>query len=68
MPTGAIVALYSGMRGDTTVRCSRGHLFTTRWVVGSSVKAAGRRKLARTDRTLHDVFGITRANNTLHLR
>ncbi len=30
---------YSGMGGDTIVRCSRGHLFTTRWIVGSSVKA-----------------------------
>lgn len=30
---------YSGMGGDTVVRCSRGHLFTTVWIVGSSVKA-----------------------------
>ena len=30
---------YSGMGGDTIVRCSHGHLFTTRWIVGSSVKA-----------------------------
>jgi hypothetical protein len=30
---------YSGMGGDTIVRCSRGHLFTTSWIVGSSVKA-----------------------------
>ena len=30
---------YSGMGGDTVVRCSQGHLFTTKWVVGSSVKA-----------------------------
>jgi hypothetical protein len=30
---------YSGMGGDTIVRCSRGHLFTTKWVVGSSFKA-----------------------------
>ena len=30
---------YSGMGGDTTVRCSQGHLFTTKWIVGSSVKA-----------------------------
>ena len=30
---------YSGMGGDTIVRCSRGHLFTTIWIVGSSVKA-----------------------------
>lgn len=30
---------YSGMVGDTIVRCSHGHLFTTTWIVGSSVKA-----------------------------
>ena len=30
---------YSGMGGDTIVRCSHGHLFTTKWIVGSSVKA-----------------------------
>lgn len=30
---------YSGMGGDTIVRCSRGHLFTTTWIMGSSVKA-----------------------------
>ena len=30
---------YSGMGGDTIVRCSPGHLFTTKWIVGSSVKA-----------------------------
>jgi tricorn protease-like protein len=30
---------YSGMGGDTIVRCSRGHLFTTKWIVGASVKA-----------------------------
>ena len=30
---------YSGMGGDTIVRCSLGHLFTTTWIVGSSVKA-----------------------------
>ena len=30
---------YSGMGGDTVVRCSQGHLFTTTWIVGSSVKA-----------------------------
>jgi hypothetical protein len=30
---------YSGMGGDTIVRCSKGHLFTTKWIVGSSVKA-----------------------------
>ena len=30
---------YSGMAGDTIVRCSQGHLFTTVWIVGSSVKA-----------------------------
>jgi hypothetical protein len=30
---------YSGMGGDTIVRCSRGHLFTTKWIVGASFKA-----------------------------
>ncbi len=30
---------YSRMGGDTIVRCSQGHLFTTKWIVGSSVKA-----------------------------
>jgi hypothetical protein len=30
---------FSGMGGDTIVRCSQGHLFTTTWIVGSSVKA-----------------------------
>lgn len=30
---------YSGMGGDTIVRCSQGHLFTTTWIVGASVKA-----------------------------
>ncbi len=30
---------YAGMGGDTVVRCSRGHLFTTVWIVGSSLKA-----------------------------
>jgi hypothetical protein len=30
---------YAGLGGDTIVRCSRGHLFTTVWIVGSSVKA-----------------------------
>jgi hypothetical protein len=30
---------YSGLGGQTIVRCSRGHLFTTLWIVGSSVKA-----------------------------
>ena len=30
---------YSGIGGDTVVRCSRGHLFTTIWVPGVSVKA-----------------------------
>ena len=54
MPTGATVALvvalrvfvsfiarngYSGTGGDTIVRCRRGHLFTTNWIVGLSVKA-----------------------------
>jgi hypothetical protein len=30
---------YSGMGGDTVVRCSEGHLFTTLWIPGSSLKA-----------------------------
>jgi len=30
---------YAGIGGDTIVRCSQGHLFTTKWIVGSSVKA-----------------------------
>jgi len=30
---------YSGMGGDTVVRCSQGHLFTTLWVPGASLKA-----------------------------
>jgi hypothetical protein len=30
---------YSGLGDETIVRCSRGHLFTTLWIVGSSVKA-----------------------------
>ncbi len=30
---------YSGMGGNTIARCSRGHLFTTLWVPGASLKA-----------------------------
>jgi len=30
---------YSGMGGDTVVRCRDGHLFTTIWVPGASVKS-----------------------------
>jgi hypothetical protein len=30
---------YSGIGGDTIVRCSAGHLFTTKWIPGSSLKA-----------------------------
>src|SRR5579862_540371 len=30
---------YSGMGGDTIVRCSKGHLFTTIWVPGVSFKS-----------------------------
>jgi hypothetical protein len=30
---------YSGLGGDTIVRCSRGHLFTTIWIPGGSLKA-----------------------------
>ena len=39
---GAIVARrrgYSGLGGNTVVRCRQGHLFTTIWVPGASVKA-----------------------------
>jgi len=30
---------YSGLGGDTIVRCSQGHLFTTIWIPGASLKA-----------------------------
>ena len=30
---------YSGIGGDTIVRCSKGHLFTTIWVPGASFKS-----------------------------
>ena len=30
---------YSGLGGNTIVRCRRGHLFTTIWVPGASIKA-----------------------------
>jgi len=30
---------YSGLHGDTIVRCSRGHLFTTIWLPGVSLKS-----------------------------
>jgi hypothetical protein len=30
---------YSGMGGETVVRCSKGHLFMTVWIPGSSLKA-----------------------------
>jgi hypothetical protein len=30
---------YSGMGGNTTVRCREGHLFTTIWVPGASIKS-----------------------------
>lgn len=39
---GTIVARrrgYSGLGGNTVVRCRQGHLFTTIWVPGASVKA-----------------------------
>jgi len=39
---GTIVARrrgYSGMGGNTVVRCRQGHLFTTIWVPGASLKA-----------------------------
>ena len=30
---------YSGLGGNTIVRCSKGHLFTTIWVPGGSLKS-----------------------------
>jgi hypothetical protein len=30
---------YSGLGGNTIVRCSKGHLFTTIWIPGASVKS-----------------------------
>jgi hypothetical protein len=30
---------YSGMGGNTIVRCRNGHLFTTIWVPGASIKS-----------------------------
>jgi len=42
LAVGTIVARrrgYSGMGGNTIVRCRQGHLFTTIWVPGASVKA-----------------------------
>jgi len=30
---------YSGMGGDTIARCRQGHLFTTVWIPGASLKA-----------------------------
>jgi hypothetical protein len=30
---------YSGLGGDTIVRCSKGHLFTTIWLPGVSIKS-----------------------------
>jgi hypothetical protein len=30
---------YSGIGGDTVVRCSKGHLFTTIWLPGVSLKS-----------------------------
>jgi len=30
---------YSGIGGDTVVRCSKGHLFTTIWLPGASLKS-----------------------------
>ena len=40
---------YSGLGGDTVVRCSAGHLFTTIWVPGASLKAVrlGTRRFQR---------------------
>ncbi len=42
MSVGTVVARrkgYSGIGGDTVVRCKKGHLFTTIWVPGASLKA-----------------------------
>jgi hypothetical protein len=30
---------YSGLGGNTVVRCSQGHLFTTIWIPGASIKS-----------------------------
>jgi hypothetical protein len=30
---------YSGLGGNTVVRCRRGHLFTTIWIPGASLKS-----------------------------
>jgi hypothetical protein len=30
---------YSGLGGNTIVRCSKGHLFTTIWIPGASIKS-----------------------------
>ena len=30
---------YSGLGGNTVVRCRQGHLFTTIWIPGASLKA-----------------------------
>ena len=30
---------YSGLGGNTIVRCRRGHLFSTIWIPGASLKA-----------------------------
>jgi len=42
LAVGTVVARrlgYSGLGGNTVVRCRRGHLFTTIWVPGASLKA-----------------------------
>jgi hypothetical protein len=40
---------YSGLGGNTVVRCSQGHLFTTIWIPGASFKAVrlGTRRFQR---------------------
>jgi hypothetical protein len=42
LAVGTVVARrrgYSGLGGNTIVRCSKGHLFTTIWIPGASVKS-----------------------------
>jgi hypothetical protein len=42
LAVGTVVARrrgYSGLGGNTIVRCSKGHLFTTIWIPGASLKS-----------------------------
>jgi hypothetical protein len=42
LAVGTVVARrrgYSGLGGNTIVRCSEGHLFTTIWIPGASLKS-----------------------------